>query len=106
MAWSAQFVVSRNRILANSYDKYAYVDELMSAPKGHWIHDVSAVHLPKFHGKERKLTLRVGVSPDVGTERIGRTLEPGVWPHGRTRVAGDFRLLEPKDRARVQRPRL
>ncbi|GAA5935042.1 uncharacterized protein JCM15063_003134 [Sporobolomyces koalae] len=38
MAWSAQFIVSRDRILANDYEKYAYVDELMSAPEGHWIH--------------------------------------------------------------------
>ncbi|GAA6062677.1 hypothetical protein JCM10212_002500 [Sporobolomyces blumeae] len=40
MAWSGQFVVSKRRILANSYDKYAYVDGLMSAPLGHWIHDM------------------------------------------------------------------
>ncbi|GAA5897820.1 uncharacterized protein JCM6883_000831 [Sporobolomyces salmoneus] len=40
MAWSAQFVVSRARILANPYRNYAYVDELMSAPEGHWIHNM------------------------------------------------------------------
>ncbi|GAA5881556.1 hypothetical protein JCM16303_005703 [Sporobolomyces ruberrimus] len=40
MAWSAQFVVSRERILANTYQKYAYIDELMAAPEGHWIHNM------------------------------------------------------------------
>ncbi|GAA5952939.1 hypothetical protein JCM3765_003012 [Sporobolomyces pararoseus] len=40
MAWSAQFLVSRARILANPYHKYAYVDELMCAPEGHWIHNM------------------------------------------------------------------
>ncbi|GAA6017161.1 hypothetical protein JCM11491_001839 [Sporobolomyces phaffii] len=40
MAWSAQFLVSRDRILANAYHKYAYVDELMSAPADHWIHNM------------------------------------------------------------------
>lgn len=40
MAWSAQFLVSRARILANPYHKYAYVDELMCAPVGHWIHNM------------------------------------------------------------------
>lgn len=41
VAWSAQFVVSRRRILANPYNSYLYLDNLLSAPADHWIHDVS-----------------------------------------------------------------
>ncbi|CEQ41311.1 SPOSA6832_03003, partial [Sporobolomyces salmonicolor] len=40
IAWSAQFAVSKHRILANSYERYAHLDELMEAPVGHWIHDM------------------------------------------------------------------
>ncbi|GAA5830759.1 hypothetical protein JCM5353_008305 [Sporobolomyces roseus] len=40
MAWSAQFVVSRRRILANPYNSYLYLDALLSAPANHWIHDM------------------------------------------------------------------
>ncbi|GAA5911611.1 hypothetical protein JCM6882_008053 [Rhodosporidiobolus microsporus] len=39
-AWSAQMVVSKKRILANAYAKYARLDELIEAPEGHWIHDM------------------------------------------------------------------
>ncbi|GAA5935868.1 hypothetical protein JCM10213_002143 [Rhodosporidiobolus nylandii] len=39
-AWSAQFAVSKRRILANSYVRYAAIDELLEAPEGHWIHDM------------------------------------------------------------------
>ncbi|GAA6011063.1 hypothetical protein JCM11491_005924 [Sporobolomyces phaffii] len=38
IAWSAQFVVSRSRILANSYSKYAELSQLIEAPAGHWMH--------------------------------------------------------------------
>ncbi|GAA5873382.1 hypothetical protein JCM3774_000767 [Rhodotorula dairenensis] len=37
--WSAQFAVTKRRILANPYERYAYVSELLEAPAGHWIHD-------------------------------------------------------------------
>ncbi|GAA5857864.1 hypothetical protein JCM8547_006010 [Rhodosporidiobolus lusitaniae] len=40
MAWSGQFVVSKRRILANPYARYAAVDEIIEAPKGHWVHDM------------------------------------------------------------------
>ncbi|KAK4057314.1 hypothetical protein OIO90_001811 [Microbotryomycetes sp. JL221] len=39
-AWSAQFVVSKRRILANAYHRYAAVADLLAAPEGHWIHDM------------------------------------------------------------------
>ncbi|GAA5841151.1 hypothetical protein JCM11251_003222 [Rhodosporidiobolus azoricus] len=39
-AWSAQMVVSKRRILANPYIKYAKVDELIEAPEGHWVHNM------------------------------------------------------------------
>ncbi|GAA5973802.1 hypothetical protein JCM11641_003165 [Rhodosporidiobolus odoratus] len=39
-AWSAQFAVSKRRILANPYSRYAYINELLEAPRGHWIHDM------------------------------------------------------------------
>ncbi|GAA5862430.1 hypothetical protein JCM3774_002514 [Rhodotorula dairenensis] len=38
-AWSGQFAVSRCRILANPYERYAYLSELLEAPEGHWVHD-------------------------------------------------------------------
>ncbi len=37
-AWSAQFVVSKRRILAHPYQRYAKVAGLMEAPEGHWLH--------------------------------------------------------------------
>ncbi|GAA5987778.1 hypothetical protein JCM10908_007211 [Rhodotorula pacifica] len=37
--WSAQFAVSKRRILGNPYERYAYVSELLEAPADHWIHD-------------------------------------------------------------------
>ncbi|GAA6009824.1 uncharacterized protein JCM10292_003616 [Rhodotorula paludigena] len=39
-AWSAQMVVSKRRILANPYGRYASVLSLLEAPAGHWIHDM------------------------------------------------------------------
>ncbi|KAK4698439.1 hypothetical protein P7C70_g7836, partial [Phenoliferia sp. Uapishka_3] len=36
--WSAQFVVSKRRILANPYESYAALDKILEAPEGHWIH--------------------------------------------------------------------
>lgn len=39
-AWSAQFVVSKRRIMANAYRRYEAFDELIEAPDGHWIHDM------------------------------------------------------------------
>ncbi|KAM0789374.1 hypothetical protein ACM66B_000204 [Microbotryomycetes sp. NB124-2] len=39
-AWSAQFVVSKRRILSNAYHRYEAVAELLAAPEGHWIHDM------------------------------------------------------------------
>ena len=44
-AWSAQFVASRRRILAHPYQRYAKVAGLIEAPKGHWLHGVSEMHL-------------------------------------------------------------
>lgn len=41
-AYSAQFLVSRKRILANAYDKYRQLSELMEAPAEHWIHNEGA----------------------------------------------------------------
>lgn len=38
-AWSGQFAVSKCRILANPYEHYAYLSELLEAPEGHWVHD-------------------------------------------------------------------
>ncbi|GAA5907430.1 hypothetical protein JCM6882_003859 [Rhodosporidiobolus microsporus] len=59
-AWSGQMVVSKRRILANPYAKYAMVDELMEAPEGHWIHhqwapnDANSPSNPAFgHSLER-----------------------------------------------------
>ena len=40
-AWSAQFAVSRQRMLANPLERYVAVANMMEAPKGHWLHDVS-----------------------------------------------------------------
>ena len=40
MAWSGQFVVSRDRILANPAKHYATLLNLLEAPLGHWVHDV------------------------------------------------------------------
>ncbi|GAA6018741.1 hypothetical protein JCM10207_005563 [Rhodosporidiobolus poonsookiae] len=37
-AWSAQFAVSKRRILANPYARYASISALLEAPEGHWIH--------------------------------------------------------------------
>ena len=42
-AWSAQHVVSRRRTMANSYEHYASINELMEAPEGHWIHNVRSL---------------------------------------------------------------
>ncbi|KDE06752.1 hypothetical protein MVLG_02948 [Microbotryum lychnidis-dioicae p1A1 Lamole] len=39
-AWSAQFAVSRRRIMANEYARYAHVSSLLEARDGHWIHDL------------------------------------------------------------------
>ncbi|SCV69769.1 BQ2448_1163 [Microbotryum intermedium] len=39
-AWSAQFAVSRRRIMANTYTRYAHLSSLMEAPEGHWVHDM------------------------------------------------------------------
>ncbi|BGP57506.1 hypothetical protein JCM8202v2_005150 [Rhodotorula sphaerocarpa] len=37
--WSAQFAVSKQRILANPYERYAHLSGLIEAPEGHWIHN-------------------------------------------------------------------
>lgn len=36
--WSGQFGVSKRRLLANPYSRYAYLASLLEAPAGHWIH--------------------------------------------------------------------
>jgi len=36
---NGQFIVSRQRILSRSRHIYQYLEELISAPDGHWIHD-------------------------------------------------------------------
>jgi hypothetical protein len=41
IAWSAQFVVSRRRILANDYSSYKELSDLIEAPADHWLHQVS-----------------------------------------------------------------
>lgn len=41
-AYSAQFVASRARILANSFDKYSNLRALLHAPDEHWIHNEGA----------------------------------------------------------------
>ena len=41
-AYSAQFIVSRDRILANAYNKYANLRGLLHAPDEHWIHNEGA----------------------------------------------------------------
>lgn len=38
-AWSGQFAVSKCRIIANPYEHYAYLSELLEAPEGHWVHE-------------------------------------------------------------------
>lgn len=38
-AWSGQFAVSKYRIIANPYEHYAYLSELLEAPEGHWVHE-------------------------------------------------------------------
>jgi len=38
-SYAAQFGVSRQRIMANSYNKYKGVLEAVEAPDGHWLHD-------------------------------------------------------------------
>ncbi|GAA5827774.1 hypothetical protein JCM3770_005417 [Rhodotorula araucariae] len=37
-AWSAQMAVSKRRILAQPYARYADISALLEAPAGHWIH--------------------------------------------------------------------
>ncbi|BGP40618.1 hypothetical protein JCM10450v2_004613 [Rhodotorula kratochvilovae] len=37
-AWSAQMAVSKRRILAQPYARYAHISALLEAPAGHWIH--------------------------------------------------------------------
>ncbi|WAR60630.1 hypothetical protein PtB15_9B569 [Puccinia triticina] len=37
-SYAGQFVVSRRRILANSYTQYGQMRALLEAPTGHWIH--------------------------------------------------------------------
>ncbi|ORY76583.1 hypothetical protein BCR35DRAFT_353373 [Leucosporidium creatinivorum] len=39
-AWSGQFVVNRKRIMANAYERYAALSEMLEAPEGHWIHQL------------------------------------------------------------------
>lgn len=39
MAWSAQFAVSKRRILANPYARYSSLSSLLEAPSSHWIHN-------------------------------------------------------------------
>jgi hypothetical protein len=34
---SGQFAVSKCRIIANPYEHYAYLSELLEAPEGHWV---------------------------------------------------------------------
>jgi len=43
IAWSGQFVVSRRRILGNRYETYRELDEMIEAPEGHWLHNVSPI---------------------------------------------------------------
>ncbi|BGP25144.1 proteophosphoglycan ppg4 [Rhodotorula toruloides] len=40
MAWSAQFAVSKRRILANPYARYSSLSTLLEAPSSHWIHNL------------------------------------------------------------------
>ncbi|EGU13588.1 Proteophosphoglycan ppg4 [Rhodotorula toruloides ATCC 204091] len=40
MAWSAQFAVSKRRILANPYARYSSLSSLLEAPSSHWIHNL------------------------------------------------------------------
>lgn len=40
MAWSAQFAVSKRRILANPYARYSSLSSLLEAPLSHWIHNL------------------------------------------------------------------
>ncbi|KAL8291260.1 hypothetical protein RQP46_002238 [Phenoliferia psychrophenolica] len=39
-AWSGQFVVSKPRILANSYARYSALSSILSAGPSHWIHQM------------------------------------------------------------------
>ena len=39
LSFNGQFIVSRKRILGREKRTYAFLKELVDAPKGHWIHD-------------------------------------------------------------------
>ncbi|ORY69277.1 hypothetical protein BCR35DRAFT_269785 [Leucosporidium creatinivorum] len=47
-AWAGQFIVSRNRILANSLSKYETLLNTLQAPMHHWVHDEGAYFA--YHG--------------------------------------------------------
>ncbi|KAK4048200.1 hypothetical protein OIV83_004905 [Microbotryomycetes sp. JL201] len=83
-AWSAQFVVSKRRILANSYHRYAAVADLLAAPEGHWIHDMWGANdshgpsNPAFgHHVERSWPFIMGcVDPKLADECGDQVMDP------------------------------
>ncbi|GAA5987139.1 hypothetical protein JCM5350_003858 [Sporobolomyces pararoseus] len=40
ISWSAQFIASRRRIMANDYSSYRELDDMIEAPADHWLHQL------------------------------------------------------------------
>jgi hypothetical protein len=84
IAWSGQFVVSKSRILANPYETYQQIDDMIEAPADHWLHNVSCLSsLTGFRSKAYSADIHQLWGPDgsggPSNPTFGHVLERS-WP--------------------------
>lgn len=81
-AWSGQFVVSKPRILANSYARYSALSSILSAGPSHWIHQVHPSSPSSLtYSADPRTTQMWGPNDSGGPDNpaVGHSLER-AWP--------------------------